>query len=70
MTGEKFKGFTFIYGSGRWEGRSENSLVIELIEEINTETLDKLRELSQQIKELNKQEAVYLTSEPIQGVLL
>ena len=53
-------GFTFISGQGCWAGIKEDCLVIEIIREEHA--LHTIRRFAEDVKRLNKQEAVYLTA--------
>ena len=53
-----FAGFTIIAGDGHWKGGSEKSVTIEVIAE--RDVLETIRFIAQEIKTLNKQEAVII----------
>jgi hypothetical protein len=50
-----FKGFTLVKGEGFWRLQKENSLIVEIVTE---DPEAKISKLAQDIKLLNKQEAV------------
>lgn len=50
---------------GAWHGAPEHSIVLEVIGGESNNLIGKFRLVAQQIKKLNKQEAVLITSEDI-----
>ncbi len=63
-----FDGFTLYKTVGSWRGKEEKSLVYEIIEDGGG--LYTLRSIAQEIKAHNKQDAVLITYETIQGDLI
>lgn len=55
-----FDGYTLYYGAGVWKGEVEASLIITII--APAEDAGKVYELAAEIKQVNKQEAVLVTS--------
>lgn len=60
-----FVGYTLTKCEGRWKGKSEKSLKIEIIHKDNLEVL--IRSIVGAVKKLNNQEAVLVTTEPLTG---
>ena len=52
-----FEGFTIVKGEGFWRLQKENSLIIEIVTE---EPKARINKLAQDIKKINKQEAVLI----------
>ena len=63
-----FKGYTIIKTNGYWQGIPEKGLIIELIATANK--IKKIRLISKQIKHINRQQAILLTSRSIKSQLL
>ena len=62
-----FEGFTMYAAKGVWKGQEEGTIIIEVMEKFG---LQKAMDLAEDIKELNGQEAVFLTVEEIGGRLI
>lgn len=58
-------GYTLTKCEGRWKSKSEQALKIEIIRQANLETL--IRSIVTEVKRLNNQEAVLVTTEPLTG---
>jgi hypothetical protein len=63
-----FKGYTIYKGIGVWKGKQEVNLTIEII--VSLHELVKIRGLVNEIKRINKQEAVLFTSEEVTSCLI
>lgn len=59
IVGNYFPGFTLISATGYWNGKAEQSLIVEIVGERH-HGLD-VRAIAHQIKAINKQEAVLIT---------
>lgn len=64
-----FKGFTYSLGAGAWNGKTERTIIFDLVND-ETYALEKLKIIALHIKAANKQEAVLITHEPITEVLI
>lgn len=67
-----FESYTIYRADGRWQGTSEKSLVIEIIAqdgELSRMTC-RVFDLARRIKKLNKQQAVWVTSNRAHGALI
>ena len=53
-------GFTFLTGTGCWDGATEKCLIIEVIRQ--RAALPTIQRFAEDIKRINDQEAVYLTA--------
>ena len=60
-----FAGYTVIPATGSWEGKRENSLVVELVDEDNTRS-ELVNAAARIIKDANHQQAVMVTSQPVE----
>jgi hypothetical protein len=63
-----FESFTVYRTDGFWQGNKELSLCIEIIHENRTAEI--VKELARDIKKLNSQEAVLLTSHDVEMELI
>lgn len=61
-----FDGFNVTRTKGYWKGKAENSAIIEIF----TDNEPLIRALCEAIKKNNKQEAVGLTIEPVDFILI
>lgn len=61
-----FDGYTVIPTLGRWHGKDERSLCIELLDSDR----EKATQAAIRIKELNRQESVLVTEEPVASVFV
>lgn len=68
IVAETFDGFTIFDADGVWEGKSECSMVIEVI--LLYDALPMLKRLAKRIKEHNDQKSVLLTQDIIGGEFL
>jgi hypothetical protein len=71
MVSNKFDAFTVIPARGYWKGRAEDSLIIEIGIDVPVEVLSALEEkidaLCEEIKHVNKQQGVMVTSERLRA---
>ena len=67
ITSKLFDGFTLLKGTGYWRGKREGCLIIEILADKETKNIEVL---ANTIKRVNKQESVYVTSEPVTAALI
>lgn len=67
LASEYFEGYTIYQARGVWKGTAENSLIIEIMGDVDPKAV---RELAQGIKHANSQEAVLVVQSAIQGELV
>ena len=73
LVGSFFDGYTVFEGTGVWKGTGERSLVIEILatnDMTPKESDHKVEKLAEQIKALNSQESVLVTSQPVDYVFV
>jgi len=75
LTEKSFPEFSILTGQGSWQGQTENSLVIEIIQgnEVDNilEAVDaSIFLLAANIREMNDQQAVMVTKQPIQSFIV
>lgn len=67
IASEILKGFTAIHATGYWQGKAEDSLIIETV--VNSTTVDTFRVLvrvcADRIALANEQDSVLVTEQPI-----
>ncbi len=65
ITTKYFSGFTLIPTVGFYKGAREQSFIIEILAECNSQIFKDIENLCKEIKWYNKQESVLLTKESI-----
>ena len=66
LVAETFAGFSLYTGFGYWQGQSESMLTFEIVTDESARL--EILTLCQKLKELNKQEVVFLTEHLTKGV--
>lgn len=65
-----FTGFTVLEATGVWEGKTERSIVIEIVSHDMVGGFGVLRRIAEFIKEVNGQDAVLITRQPVESRLI
>ena len=63
-----YDGYTIIHSQGYWKGLPEESIIIEII--TYAVDLPTIQGIANQIKQLNSQESVLVTSQPVYSELI
>jgi len=71
LVGEHFVAYTVLTGTGAWEDKLEDSLVIEIIQDTEADQILQAIDssvflLAARIKNMNRQDSVLVTKQPIE----